>query len=90
MKFRWNDWNRDHIADHGVEPHEVEFVIRNACAPFPEERGDDKWRVWGQNAEGRFLQAVFVVDPDETIYVIHARPLTDKEKKRFRRKRKGT
>lgn len=90
MKFRWNDWNTGHAGDHGVEPHEAEFVIRHARAPFPEERGDDKWRVWGQSADGRFLQVVFVLDPDETIFVIHARPLTDKEKKRLRRRKKGT
>lgn len=88
MEFRWNQWNRDHIGEHGVQPEEAEFVIRNAAAPYPEERGDDKWRVWGQTSSGRFLQVVFVLDPDQTIYVIHARPLTEREKKRYRRRRK--
>lgn len=88
MEFRWNEWNRDHIAEHGVQPQEAEFVIRNASAPYPEERGDDKWRAWGQTSSGRFLQVVFVLDPDETLYVIHARPLTEREKKRYRRRRK--
>jgi len=27
-------------------------------------------------------------DPDDSIFVIHARDLTDKEKKRFRRRRR--
>lgn len=88
MKFRWNEWNTEHIGDHGVRSEEAEYVVRDARAPFPEARDDDKWRVWGQSADGRFLQVVFVMDPDETIYVIHARPLTDKEKKQFRRRRK--
>jgi len=88
MEFRWNEWNRDHIGKHGVQREEAEFVVRNARAPYPEERGDDKWRVWGQNSGGRFLQVVFVLDPDETIYVIHARPLTEQEKKRWRKKKK--
>jgi uncharacterized DUF497 family protein len=31
---------------------------------------------------------VFVLESDETVFVIHARPLTDKEKKRYRRRAK--
>lgn len=88
MEFRWNQWNQDHIAEHGVQREEAEYVVRNAAAPYPEERGDDKWRVWGQTESGRYLQVVFVVDPEEDIYVIHARPLTAREKKRYRRRRK--
>jgi uncharacterized DUF497 family protein len=89
MEFRWNEWNEEHISEHGVEPEEAEFVVRNARAPFPEARGDEKWRVCGQDANGRYLQVVFVLDPDDAIFVIHARRLTDKEKRRFRRRKKG-
>ncbi len=28
-RFRWNDWNRDHIARHGVVPVEAERVVIN-------------------------------------------------------------
>jgi hypothetical protein len=31
---------------------------------------------------------VFVLDDDGTVFVIHARPLTDLEKRRYRRRRK--
>jgi len=31
---------------------------------------------------------VFVIDTDDSIFVIHARDLTDKEKRRFRRRRR--
>ena len=34
---------------------------------------------------GRLIQVVFVLDEDGTAFVIHARPLTDREKRRFRR-----
>ena len=37
---------------------------------------------------GRPLQVVFVLDEDETIYVIHARPLSKREKRRLRRREK--
>jgi uncharacterized DUF497 family protein len=49
---------------------------------------DGKYLVWGPAASGRLLQVVFVLESDETVFVIHARPLTDKEKKRYRRRAK--
>jgi uncharacterized DUF497 family protein len=85
MEFRWNDWNREHLATHGVEPEEAEAVIRAARRPFPRKVEDDKWLVWGRTRGGRFLQVIFVVDPENTVYVIHARPLNEQEKRRLRR-----
>jgi hypothetical protein len=32
------------------------------------------------------LQVIYVLDEDGTVYVIHARPMSDREKWRFRRK----
>lgn len=49
------------------------------------ERPDAKWLVWGQTRGGRSLQVVFILDPDDTVYVIHARDLTAREKQRLRR-----
>ena len=43
-------------------------------------------RQGGPTGSGRLLQVVFVIDPDDTIFVIHARPLTENEKKRYRRR----
>ena len=86
MRFRWNEWNLEHVARHGVEPWEAEQVVRNARPPYPEERADDKWLVCGRGSGGRFLQVVFVVGNDDLAYIIHARPLTAKEKRRFRRR----
>jgi len=86
MEFRWNDWNLEHIARHGVTPEEAEDVIAKARRPFPESGGDDKFRVWGRTRGGRFLQVVYVEDDDERLYVIHARPLDEKEKRRYRRR----
>ena len=42
MQFRWIDWNRDHIAKHGIDSEETENVVRGARPPFPEQIGDDK------------------------------------------------
>ncbi len=83
MDFRWNQWNVEHIAEHDVEPDEAERVVCNAQRPYPRKSEDDKWLVWDG---GRWLQIVFVLDDDDAVFVIHARPLTDNEKRRLRRK----
>ncbi|MCI0381165.1 MAG: hypothetical protein L0215_26570 [Gemmataceae bacterium] len=88
MEFRWNDWNIEHIAEHGVAPEDAERVIRGAKNPYPRRVEDEKWLVWGQDKGGRYLQVIFVMDDEESIFVIHARPLTDREKHRLRRRRK--
>jgi uncharacterized protein len=85
VDFRWNDWNEEHVARHGVRPEEAEFVVETARRPFPRKIEHDKWLVWGRGAGGRLLQVVFLVEEEDSIYVIHARPLTDTEKRRYRR-----
>ena len=49
---------------------------------------DDRYLVWGPTDDGRLLQVVFVIDDEDTIFVIHARPLTEKEKRRYRRSKR--
>jgi len=88
LVFKWNAWNEEHVASHGIEPEEAEEVVLNARSPFPLGQDDGKYLVWGPAASGRLLQVVFVLESDETVFVIHARPLTDKEKKRYRRRAK--
>ena len=85
MEFRWNEWNLDHVSKHGVTPDEAEYVVHNARRPYPQRRDADKWLVWGRGYGARFLQVIFVEDEDE-VYIIHARPLTEKEKRRYRRR----
>jgi hypothetical protein len=85
--FRWNDWNREHIAVHGVLPEEAEFLINRASPPYPEQIGNGKWRVRGQTVHGRYIQVVFIIEKD-CYYVIHARGLTEGEKHQLRRRRR--
>jgi uncharacterized DUF497 family protein len=87
-EFRWNEWNVEHLARHSVKPEEAEDVVLMAKQPYPLERPDDKWLVWGATSSGRALQVVFVLDDDDTIYVVHARDLTPREKRRHRRRRR--
>ena len=88
MEFRWNDWNIQHVARHGVDPMEAEFVVENARSPWPLVRQDEKWLVWGPGRGGRLLQAVFVLAASDSVFVIHARPLTTRETRRYRERQR--
>ena len=72
---------------HGVTPAEAEFVVEHPERGFPEDAGDEKLRVRGQSLEGRYLQVVYLLDSTGVVYVIHARDLTDREKRNLRRRR---
>lgn len=85
--FRWNEWNLDHIATHGIFPEQAEFVIDTARAPYPEKVGAGKWLVRGQDQTGQFLQVIFLIE-DDCYYVLHSRRLTDPGKWRLRRRRR--
>ena len=85
MDFRWNDWNEEHVEKHGVSPEEAERVVENARSPFPRAIGDDKRLVWGRGRGSRLLQVIFLPEEDDSAYIIHVRPLTEREKGRFRR-----
>jgi len=63
----WNDWNRDHIAKHGVTPREAEYVVRHARKPFPVTREGGKRLVWGRTDAGRYLQVIFIEPEDEDV-----------------------
>ncbi len=88
MDFRWNEWNIEHLLNHGIEPEEAEQVVREAKGPYPRRIGGDKLLAWGAGRGGRLLQIVFVADDDGAVFVIHGRELTNREKGRYRRSRR--
>ena len=88
MEFRWNEWNAEHLALHGIEAEAAEQVVEEATAPYPRRIGADKLLVWGRGPAGDLLQVIFVFDEDGSAYVLHARPLTEREKRRYRRQRR--
>jgi uncharacterized DUF497 family protein len=88
LQFRWNRWNEEHLAAHGVDPVEAEEVVVGARSPFPRVEADEKYLVWGPTEDGRLLQIIFVIDSDDSVFVIHGRELTEAEKKRYRRRRR--
>ncbi len=73
-EFRWNRWNVEHIARHGVSPDEAEHVVRWAKRPYPRRHRKGTSIVVGKDQTRRVLQVVYTLDPDGTVYVIHAMP----------------
>ena len=88
MLYRWTRWNVDKVMLHGVTPEEAEQVVNGATNPYPQSGGHGRFLVWGPTAAGRFVLVVYVPDEVERAFVIHARPLTEKEKRRWQRQRR--
>ena len=86
-EFRWIDWNLEKIEKHDVRREEAEYIVCHAASPYPRRIEDAKRLVWGQTPAGRYLQVIYLVDPDKVVFVIHARPLSESEKWQYRRRR---
>lgn len=86
--FRWNQWNVEHIDTHGVLPEEAEYVVGHATRPYPRDHANDTFIVRGETESGQWLQVIYIFDPPGVVYVIHARPLKDNEKRTARRSRR--
>jgi hypothetical protein len=53
----------EHIAEHRVVPEEAEFVVNHPSGGFQRRGGEGKYLVWGQTADGRYLQVIYVFSP---------------------------
>jgi len=85
-EFRWNDWNLDHIAEHGMVPEDVEWIVNHAQPPYPERSRRNTYLVRGQTYDGYYMQVAFLLEDGNSVFVIHARPLSESEKRQFRRR----
>jgi len=88
MEFVWNVKNIGHIAKHGLLPQQAEFAVVHARQPYPQMVCGDQRIVVGRLADGLYVQVVYVPSRSVpgAVYVMHARPLTDDEKRRYRRR----
>jgi len=87
-EFRWIEWNIEKCELHGVDPAEAEEIVNRARAPYPRRIDQGKTLVRGQAASGRYLQVIYLLERDDIVFVIHARPLNETEKRQLRRSRK--
>jgi uncharacterized DUF497 family protein len=89
-KLIWPKERVDHIGRHGITPEEVEEVCFDQPLIFraKAEGPNPVYYVLGQTAAGRHLFCVVIQFPDGNGYPVTARPMTDKEKRRYRRWKK--
>jgi hypothetical protein len=56
LQFRWNQWNIEHIAEHGISPAEAQAVVRRPARGYPRRTGNDSYLARGQTEAGHYLQ----------------------------------
>ncbi len=83
----WDETNLDHIAYHNVEQHEVEEALGGDA--WFKKRGRDRYYAYSQTDSGRYLFIVLDREYDDCFYVVTARDMDDREKRFYRKVRKG-
>jgi uncharacterized protein len=88
--FIWPQDRVDHIGRHGVAPDEVEEVCRGRSLVFRgKSRGKNPvYYFLGQTNAGRYLMCVIIEFPGRKGYPVTARPMTEKEKRRYKKWKK--
>ena len=86
-------WPRDridHISIHEIEPEEFEEVCfgESLILRGKSEGQNPIYYILGQTSGGRYLFCVVISFPDGNGYPVTARPMTEKEKRRFRKWKK--
>ena len=86
-RFNWLRDRIDHIAYHDVHPEEVEEVcFSQSLIQRTKSSGKNPvYYVLGQTESGRYLFCVVIQFPGGIGYPVTARPMTDKEKRRYNR-----
>lgn len=80
--FRWNDWNLEHATRHGCSVEEIESVVRREIRHNRQRRqAEKKWYASGRGKGNRMIQVIFVLDTTDSLYVIHAIPLTTRRRR---------
>ena len=85
--FTWDEENVAHISRHQVSPEDVEEALTGD--PVVLRGADGRFLAYGKTESGRHLFTVYVSRSRGRIRVLTAREMTDKEKRSYRKKRKG-
>jgi uncharacterized protein len=85
-EFVWSQDRIDHIDRHNVTPDEVEEACFGQALVQRAKSGGQNpvYYVLGQTDAGRHLFCVVIQFSDGKGYPVTARPMTDKEKRRYR------
>jgi hypothetical protein len=88
-EFVWPQDRIDHIAAHGVTTEEVEEVaFAKPLVIRAKSQGENPvYYLLGRTRAGRYLFCVVIRLPDGKAFPVSARPMTAKEKRRFRQRK---
>ena len=86
-RLEWDDYRVAHIARHNIEPDEVWDVCEDP-RHLARRHGHNRYLVYGQTTNGRYLFVVLEGIGGTTYKPITARDMTAHEKRNFRRHRK--
>ena len=81
----WDDENVKHIRKHGVDTDEVEQVAFGKYVAR-RERGENRYSLYGQTDEGRYLFIVVDHEGHGVYYVVTARDMDRRERQSYERK----
>jgi uncharacterized DUF497 family protein len=83
-RLDWDEWNRTHIAKHGVIPDEASEAVWSD--PLTEESYKGRYRLIGETLSGQALCVIVGETPRERglFYVFSARPAHRTERDRLR------
>jgi uncharacterized DUF497 family protein len=86
-EFVWPIDRIEHIAGHGTTPEEVEQAcFGRAFVRRAKSHGKNPiYYVLGQTAAGRYLFCVVIEFPDGKGYPVTARPMTERERRRYKK-----
>jgi uncharacterized DUF497 family protein len=86
MIFDWDEHNFEHIAEHDLDPDNVEdaFYNRNVPAPAYNIRGEGRHALIGTTDAGRIIYVIYT-RRNGKIRVVTARDAKVSEKRRYRR-----
>ena len=82
------------VVKHRVWPEEVEEVLLSRPVHRKAQRGlvqgEDVYTAYGQTETGRYLFIVFIYKPPKQALVVSARDMTEKERRYYHGRKKGT
>lgn len=81
----WDEGSEEHITRHGVLPEEVDEAVFDRRARF-RRVGKDRYAALGSTGTGRHLFVILHLLPTGSARVVTARDMSDREKRRFRRR----
>ncbi len=86
-RLEWDNYRVEHVARHNVEPDEVQEVCDDPRHVARTE-GQNRYRLYGQTQDGRYLFLVLERISGATYKPITAREMTDGERHGYRRLRR--